>query len=140
RPLQPTAFTIRNYFNNIDFGIIDYNNPSMIASQIISHLHSMHPARPFYKTEDRSLSPKNAYHLEGLDIETFQELPNTRLIRLDIHGALLTASHVNLHWRLERRPQGRSTVGKRFIRLEFRQRLNRAFRTTTNLIHVCLKI
>ncbi|MNT55690.1 hypothetical protein D3C72_1929420 [compost metagenome] len=59
---------------------------------------------------------------------------------MDILGTLLLLGQIDLDRRLEGAAQGRSTIGEGLIRLEFRQGLDGALGTGTNLVHVALQV
>ncbi|MDT4872443.1 hypothetical protein FQZ97_1076260 [compost metagenome] len=112
----------------------------MVASQVIAHLDPVHPSC----TTDQREIPRNvdqgAHHLEGLDIEPFEELLDPGFIRMDVLGALLLLGQIDLDRRLEGTAQRGGTVGEGLVGLELRQWFDGALGAGTHLVHISLKI
>ncbi|SIQ00017.1 hypothetical protein SAMN05878282_101800 [Aquipseudomonas alcaligenes] len=112
----------------------------MIATEIISLLHTVNATGPSNQTIGTTISCKSTNHLKGLDIETFKELPDPSLIRPYIFRTFLLPSDVDLNRRLKGASKRRSTICESLIGLKLWQRLDSALRPRAHLIHICLKI
>ncbi|MNN70390.1 hypothetical protein D3C81_1862370 [compost metagenome] len=112
----------------------------MVAPQVIPHLDPVHPSSATDQGKGPRTVGQGAHHFKGLDIEALEELLDPRFVRMDVLGTLLLLGQVDLDRRLEGATQRRSTVGEGLIGLEFRQGLDGALGTGTNLVHVALQV
>src|SRR5690606_37236218 len=94
RPLQPTTFPIRYYLDHIDTTFLDAGNPAVVTAQIITDLDPVNASRATNECLHALVVAEHADHLEPLDIETFEELPDPVLVRLDVLRALLPLRQV----------------------------------------------
>src|SRR5690554_5667107 len=84
RSLQPTTFTIRDYFHHINTSFFDAGDPAVVTAQEVADLDSMHIARATNKRLHALLVTEYADHLEALNIEALKKLPGSVLVRLDV--------------------------------------------------------
>src|SRR5690554_3370287 len=140
RSLQPTTFTIRDYFNDIDTALFDAGDPAVVAAQVVADLDSMDTAGAANERLHALLITENADHFKAFNIEAFEELPGSILVRSDVLRALFPLRQVNSDRRLEGAAQRTGAVGEGFIGLDLGQGLDSTCRASPGLFHEHLQI